>query len=237
MIAPSTNLVLGIFSLRNEVNNPGHQELTQADISSVDTCVCYFAGPSSLLLSVFTRLVPETHYPARPVRFGSCGLNGACLGYVTDMHWPGRPGKKLYRDKAMSSHHRIFTWAITVNDLINARGVYLILEVQADERRLKQREAFILITTTSTTKLVRFRQKNQESLKIAEYPLHQSIRLGHLIIHIAFSNSNIDVRISLRVIVLPSLVYPYFELDIMQTLVNQARNWRNWMILLLFANS
>ena len=84
----------------------------------MDTCVCYFAGPSSLLLSVFTRLVPETHYPARPVRFGSCGLNGACLGYVTDMHWPGRPGKKLYRDKAMSLHHRIFTWAITVNDLI-----------------------------------------------------------------------------------------------------------------------
>ena len=59
----------------------------------------------------------------------------------------------------------------------------------------EQREAFILITTTSTTKLVCFRQKNQESLKIAEYPLHQSIRLGHLIIHIAFSNSNIDVRI------------------------------------------
>ena len=162
MIAPSTNLVLGIFSLRNEVNNPGHQELTQADISSVDTCVCYFAGRSSLLLSVFTRLVPETHYPARPVRFGSCGLNGACLGYVTDMHWPGRPGKKLYRDKAMSSHHRIFTWAITVNDLINARGVYLILEVQADERRLKQREAFILITTT---KLVRFRQKKSREFK------------------------------------------------------------------------
>ena len=165
MIAPSTNLVLGIFSLRNEVYNPAHQELTQADISSVDTCVCYFAGPSSLLLSVFTRLVPETHYPARPVRFGSCGLNGACLGYVTDMHWPWRPGKKLYRDKAMSSHHRIFTWAITVNDLINARGVYLILEVQADERRLKQREAFILITTTSTTKLVRFRQKKLREFK------------------------------------------------------------------------
>ena len=193
--------------------------------------------PSLLLLSVFTRLLPPPHYPARPVRLGSCGLSNACLGYVTEMHWSWRPGKKLYRDKAMSSHHRIFTWAITVNDLINARGIYLILEVQADERRLKQREAFILITTTSTTKLVRFRQKNQESLKIAEYPPHQSIRLGHLIIHIAFSNSNIDVRISLRVIVLPSVVYPYFELDIMQTLVYQARNWRNWMILLLFANS
>ena len=131
VIAPSTNLVLGIFSLRNEVNNPGHQELTQADISNVDTCVCYFAGPSSLLLSVFTRLVTKTHYPARPVRLGSCGLSDACLGYVTEMLWSWRPGKKLYRDKAMSSHHRIFTWANTVNDLINARGVYLILRVQA----------------------------------------------------------------------------------------------------------
>ena len=44
MIAPSTNLFLGIFSLRNEVNNPGHQELTQTDISNMDTFVCYFAG-------------------------------------------------------------------------------------------------------------------------------------------------------------------------------------------------
>ena len=87
--------------------------------------------PSLLLLSVFTRLVPTPHYPARPVRLGSCGLSDACLSYVTEMHWSWRPGKKLYRDKAMSSHHRIFTWAINVNDLINARGVYLILEVQA----------------------------------------------------------------------------------------------------------
>ena len=47
---------------------------------------------------------------------------------------------------------------------------------------------------------------------------------------------------SLRVIVLPSLVYPYFEHDIeqdeiMQSLVKQARSWMNWMILFLFANS
>ena len=40
----------------------------------------------------------------------------------------------------------------TVNDLINAGGVYLISRVQEgrlkDKRRLKEREAFILITVT-----------------------------------------------------------------------------------------
>ena len=41
--------------------------------------------------------------------------------------------------------------------------------------------------------------------------------LGRLEIHIALSNPNIDVReSSLRVIMLPSLVYLYFELDIEQ---------------------
>ena len=44
-------------------------------------------------------------------------------------------------------------------------------------------------------------------------PLHQLARLGRLEIHIALSNPNIKVRIgSLRL--LPSLIHPYFELDI-----------------------
>ena len=50
-------------------------------------------------------------------------------------------------------------------------------------------------------------------------PLHQLIRLGHLEIYIFLSNPNIDVRILAQgyyVIVLPSLVYPYFELEIEQ---------------------
>ena len=38
-------------------------------------------------------------------------------------------------------------------------------------------------------------KKYQESLKIVEYPLHQLICLGRLMIHIALSNPNIDVRI------------------------------------------
>ena len=41
-------------------------------------------------------------------------------------------------------------------------------------------------------------------------------RLGHLKIRIAHSNPNIHVEYSLRIIVLPSLVYPWFELDIEQ---------------------
>ena len=42
-------------------------------------------------------------------------------------------------------------------------------------------EAFILITVTSSTKLICFRQRYQESLTIAEYPLRQLIRLGGLV--------------------------------------------------------
>ena len=83
-----------------------------------------------------------------------------------------------------------------------------------------------------------FLVKNYEGLKIAEYPLHQLIRLARLEIYIALSNLNNYVRILviyialrsilrsillfqistmmseslLRVIVLPSLVY--FELEI-----------------------
>ena len=40
--------------------------------------------------------------------------------------------------------------------------------------------------------------------------------LGHLETHIAPSNPNINVKIHARVIELPLLVYPYFELVIQQ---------------------
>ena len=53
--------------------------------------------------------------------------------------------------------------------------------------------------------LRRFRRQYQESLKIAEYPLYQLIRLHLLDIHNALSNPNIDVRILARVISLSSL--------------------------------
>jgi len=161
VIAPSTNLVLGIFSLRNEVNNPGHQELTQADISNVDTCVCYFAGA----------LIAATKCLHSPSPYASLSCT-ACEIWVM---WFERRLSRLRHRNALT----VKAWEEAVQGQ-------------------KEREAFILITTTSTTKLVCFRQKNQESLKIAEYSLHQSIRLGHLIIHIAFSNSNIDVRILIQ---------------------------------------
>ena len=103
--------------------------------------------------------------------------------------------------------------------------------------------ASILITRTTSTKLICFRQKFQESLKTAEHPLHQSIRLGLLGIHIALSDHNLismSKSSRFRVIVWQSLFYPYFEINIeqdkirCQSLVNQARNWKNWMIMLLF---
>ena len=66
-------------------------------------------------------------------------------------------------------------------------------------------------------KIRRFRRKYQESLKIAEYPLHQLIRLGRLARDPYRScKSQHMSESSLRVILLPSLVYPYLELDIEQ---------------------
>ena len=78
-----------------------------------------------------------------------------------------------------------------VNDLINALGVYVILGVQA--RAFKRGRRFI--TVTISTKLMCFRRKYQESLKTAEYPLHQLIHLGRLEIHIRLWNPSINVRI------------------------------------------
>ena len=74
-----------------------------------------------------------------------------------------------------------------VNGLINSRGVHLILGVPAEvfnrQEALKQREAFCLITSTSSTC---FWRKDQESFKVAEYLL-----LIRLEIHISLSNPNI----------------------------------------------
>ena len=61
-----------------------------------------------------------------------------------------------------------------------------------------------------------FQQKYQESLKVSECPLHQLIRQGRPEIHIALLIPTSMSESSLRVIVLPSLVYRYFELVIGQ---------------------
>ena len=66
-----------------------------------------------------------------------------------------------------------------------------------------------------------FWQKYQKSLKIAEYPVYQLIRLGLLEVHIALSNpNNLMSESLLRVTVLPLLVYPYFKLDTEQDQYN-----------------
>ena len=51
------------------------------------------------------------------------------------------------------------------------------------------------MTVTSSTKLIYFQQKYQESAQIAEYPVHLLIRLGRLEIHIAVSQIRSDARI------------------------------------------
>ena len=70
------------------------------------------------------------------------------------------------------------------------------------------------------------------SAKISR-PLHQYVlQLGRLDILIALSDLvNIDVRSLFIVIMLPSLLYPYFELDIERDeirkalLINQETEW------------
>ena len=93
---------------------------------------------------------------------------------------------------------------------------------------------------------MRFRWKCQESLKTAEYTLDQLIRLRCLEIYISLSNSNIDPsESSLKVIVLPSLVCPYFELDIIQAkdemrkalLIKQGTEWIEWFCMVFLIHS
>ena len=89
----------------------------------------------------------------------------------------------------------------TVNNLINARSVFLILGSKRgrlmDRKRLKETAgAFILITEASSAKLICFRRHSRE-FKISgiSTPLIVHLGLGRLEILIALSNPNIDVRI------------------------------------------
>ena len=56
--------------------------------------------------------------------------------------------------------------------------------------------------------------KMSREFKKAEYPVHQLIRLGRLEIYFQIPTSMSES--SVIVIVLPSLVYPYFKLEIEQ---------------------
>ena len=52
-----------------------------------------------------------------------------------------------------------------------------------------------LMTVTSSTKLIYFQRKYQESAQREEYAVHLLIRLGHLEIHIAVRQIRSDARI------------------------------------------
>ena len=73
-------------------------------------------------------------------------------------------------------------------------------ETKRDRRRLKEREAFILITVTNYTKVTCLQRIYDHSVQIAEFLVHPLIRPG-LEIHIVFFLSQ------------PRCQNPYFELD------------------------
>ena len=111
----------------------------------------------------------------------------------------------------------------TVNGLINARGVYSHYSNNLNKTNMLSAKISreFKNSGTSTPSIDTFRPSRDP---------YRSFR----------SQLNIDVKTSrLRVIVWQSLFYPYFEISIeqdkirCQSLVNQARNWKNWMIMLL----
>ena len=66
----------------------------------------------------------------------------------------------------------------------------------------------MLIVLTAKPNKTYFGQKNIKSLKIAEYPLHQLIRLSRLEIHVALLKSQpVDFRILFQGYCVPSLIY------------------------------
>ena len=89
----------------------------------------------------------------------------------------------------------------TVNNLVNARSVFLIFRVQAgrliERRCLKERGInFILITEASSAKLICLRCHSREfKIRGIYTPSIVYLGLGRLEILIALSNPNIDIRI------------------------------------------
>ena len=57
-----------------------------------------------------------------------------------------------------------------------------------DRRRLKERGVYI--TVTSSTKLIFFWRKYQESFEIAEYPLHPAVYLVVVVYQVIYSIFN-----------------------------------------------
>ena len=93
-----------------------------------------------------------------------------------------------------------------------------------------ERGAYYL-NLTSSTKLLRLRRKSKELKNSGiSTPSIDTFRLSR-VPYRSFKSQH-----RLRVIILPSLAYHWPRWNT-QSRANQARNWMNWMILLLFANS
>ena len=99
-----------------------------------------------------------------------------------------------------------------------------LFNFRGPSRGCQKTEAFIPITVTSSRTLICFWQKYQESFKIAEYPLHQLICLAVYKSMLLFQLPTPKSESLLRVIMLPSLVYPYFEFDIKQFEIRKHSN-------------
>ena len=79
--------------------------------------------------------------------------------------------------------------------------------------------AFILITETSSTKLICFGEKISKEYINSRYPVDLLIGLGRQEIHITLSNLKEVISLSeslVKVTKLSSLAHPYLELDIEQ---------------------
>ena len=133
----------------------------------------------------------------------------------------------------------------TINGSNRQRDVYFILGVV--ERAFDKWEAFIFITVANSIKTNMLSAEiYQKSLYITEYPVHPLIRLHRLEIHITLL---IPKDVTSVCMYPPSLCCHFkpiisfgFELEIWtgcnaQVLVNQARNWTIWIILIFFAIS
>ena len=128
-----------------------------------------------LLLSTFYKTRNETRWLMGNIIYIYISLQRARQNFPVKCLWKKKKIQNIY----------------TINDLVNTRGVYLILGVQARAFKRERR----IITVTISKKLIYFRRNYQESLKTAEYPLLQLIHLGRLEIHIALWNPSINVRI------------------------------------------
>ena len=101
----------------------------------------------------------------------------------------------------------------TVNDLLDTQGDFIwgVWGGVSNKRCLKEWGIYFYLLLTSK-KLMCFRRIYQENWHIAQHPVHHSYVL-------------LKLNSSFSVIVLSSLVYPYFKFDIEQDAMHKPLNW------------